>query len=293
MVRPNRNPLVSVVIPFYNDERTAEKVVGGFLGQRYSKMEVIAVNDCSPDRLLEKLEKFKNINNFKLIDNKKNLGLVKSLNRGIMASKGEIVVLVLGDCYPIKNTFIEKAVKCFEDPEVITATPLMRYPKELWDKFDPISKEIANDWVGDFDTGLDQKGVAYRKKILEEVGLFDEKRFRNFGEDFDMTMKLKNKGRQALIRDEVIIHDHPSDLQDIVRMWRSYGRAFGILFRIYGLKVHKLKGGISRSIFPLWAVAKFLKSHRNAKNKSGVFKALLKMNYVHATGFIRGFVTKK
>ena len=59
----NNKPLISVIIPVYNCEKTVETAIGSILGQTYSNIEVIAVNDGSTDGSLEILEKVASMDN--------------------------------------------------------------------------------------------------------------------------------------------------------------------------------------------------------------------------------------
>lgn len=291
-MRKNNEPLLSIIIPVHNNDGTIEKVIDSVFKQDYKNKEVIIINDCSTDDTLDKIEKHLFRKKFKLINNEKNLGLVKSLNKGIKSSKGVIIVTLLGDCWAESKDWLGLLIEPFEDKEVIASTPIVKYPKWLWDKFDPFTKELTKNEVGTRLTNLNQKGVAYRREVLFKVGLFDEKIFRNFGEDFDMISKLKPLGKTYHGTKGIIIHDHPLDREEIIRKTRSYGKAFGVLFRVHGLKLWKLKGGLLRILFPFWAIAKYFKFHRNAKSFK-IFNFLLRKNFIYSVSFINGFNTKK
>ncbi len=293
MMQKNKDlPSASVIISFYNNSRTVEKVIARVLSQDYKKKEIIIINDCSKDDTLEKIRKFSKNKSVKVMNTKESLGLTRSLNEAIKMSKGEIIVTLLGDCYPLEEFWLSELVKPFEDPEVIASTATVRYPKWLWETFDPITKEITKTWVGDFHSGLDQKGVAYRKSALFKAGLFDEVRLRNFGEDFDMTIKLRKIGKTFNGTKGIIIHDDPYDIKRVIRISASYGKSFGLLFRIYGFSLHQLKGGLLRALFPIWAIAKFIRDHRHTKYKLKVSLVLLKMNWTYLINFSKGFLKK-
>lgn len=291
-MRKNNEPLLSIIIPVHNNDRTIEKVIDSVFKQDYKNKEVIIINDCSTDDTLDKIEKHGLRKKFKLINNEKNLGLVKSLNKGIKSSKGVIIVTLLGDCWAESKDWLGLLIEPFEDKEVIASTPIVKYPKWLWDKFDPFTKELTKNEVGTRLTNLNQKGVAYRREVLFKVGLFDEKIFRNFGEDFDMIAKLKPLGKTYHGTKGIIIHDHPLDREELIRKTRSYGRAFGVLFRVHKLKLWKLKGGLLRILFPFWAIAKYFKFHMNAKSFK-ILNFLLRKNFIYSVSFIKGFSTKK
>ncbi len=90
---------VSVVVPVYNQELFIGRCLRSLLDQTLDKesYEIVVVNDCSKDNTLPILEKFKN--KIKLINNKKNMGLPYSLNRGIKSAQGRFIVRVDSDDY--------------------------------------------------------------------------------------------------------------------------------------------------------------------------------------------------
>lgn len=66
---------ISVIVSAYNTESYIEKCINSLINQSYSNMEIIIVNDCSTDKTREKLVQYENIQNIKIIDNEKNMGL--------------------------------------------------------------------------------------------------------------------------------------------------------------------------------------------------------------------------
>ena len=93
-----KNFLVSVIIPVYNSDKFIGRCLRSLKNQTLNKKnyEIIVVDDCSKDCSLNELKKHKSTN-IKLIKNKKNLGLSASLNTGIKAAKGTLVVRVDSD----------------------------------------------------------------------------------------------------------------------------------------------------------------------------------------------------
>ena len=68
----------------YNGEEFLRDSILSILDQSYKDFEFIIVNDASTDNSLKIMEDFqKNDSRIKIIDNKFNLGLTKSLNKGI------------------------------------------------------------------------------------------------------------------------------------------------------------------------------------------------------------------
>ena len=66
-----QNPLVSVIIPCFNQESFIEESIESVVSQTYRNIEIICVDDCSTDNSLDLISKYVDLPNFKLIKNKK------------------------------------------------------------------------------------------------------------------------------------------------------------------------------------------------------------------------------
>lgn len=94
---PIEDPLVSVLIPVYNEEETLEQVVRRVAQLQVSK-EILIVDDGSKDRSVEiadrLAEEFKNGPTIvKSLPQPKNLGKGAAVRAGITASEGDIVLI--------------------------------------------------------------------------------------------------------------------------------------------------------------------------------------------------------
>lgn len=100
-----KETLVSVIMSTYNETRKElELSIDSILNQSYSNFELIIINDNPKNELLkEVLEIYrKKDNRITIIQNPENIGLVKSLNRALKYSKGQLVARMDADdiAYP-------------------------------------------------------------------------------------------------------------------------------------------------------------------------------------------------
>ncbi len=106
----NYNPLVSVVIPVYKVEKYLKNSVLSVIGQTYKNIEIILVDDGSPDqcpKICDDLaSKYKNIS----VVHKLNGGLSEARNFGIEHANGEYLLFLDSDDTLINNA-IEELVK--------------------------------------------------------------------------------------------------------------------------------------------------------------------------------------
>lgn len=87
-------PLISIIIPVYGVEEYISRCIETVALQTYKKIEIIIVDDCSPDNsikiALSILEKYKNVfHDIKIVKHSANLGLSAARQSGIDACTGE------------------------------------------------------------------------------------------------------------------------------------------------------------------------------------------------------------
>lgn len=92
------HPLVSVVIPVYNVEKYLRQCLDSVLKQTLHEIEIICVNDGSPDNSLSILREYENKDErVKVIDFPENRGVSAARNAGLVASKSPYVAFLDSD----------------------------------------------------------------------------------------------------------------------------------------------------------------------------------------------------
>ena len=90
--------LFSVVIPIYNVEKYLVQCLESVVNQTFKDIEIILVDDCSPDNCIKICKDFAaKDNRIKIIQHKKNLGLGGARNTGIDHSSGEYIFFLDSD----------------------------------------------------------------------------------------------------------------------------------------------------------------------------------------------------
>lgn len=101
---------VSIIIPIYNVEQYLVKCLDSVVNQTYKNLEIICVNDCSPDNSSEILKEYAaKDNRIKIINHKKNGGLSAARNTGMDNATGEYIYFLDSDDW-IDSDYIEKMV---------------------------------------------------------------------------------------------------------------------------------------------------------------------------------------
>jgi len=224
---------VSVVIPAYNNQKTVHEVLDALLSQKYElgQVEVIAIDDCSKDNTREVIKKFP----VTYVLNQGNLGLAKSLNNGILLSKYDTVVTLHADTIPANSSWLQQLVSPLKDSNVVATCSVQFSPnfdqrhKTIWEKM-LYAKQSAH-------LALNDKADAYKKTVLKEIGMFDEKTFRTAGEDEDLALRIRLQGKTIQGTQAEVIHNHyfssngTNILKKILKREYSFGMAGGALRR--------------------------------------------------------------
>ncbi len=105
--------LVSVIVPIYNVEAYLERCVESILQQTYEHIEIILVDDGSPDRCGSMCEDYAQKDNRIKVLHKENGGLSDARNAGLEMAKGKYVLFVDSDDL-IKKELVESCVQTAE-----------------------------------------------------------------------------------------------------------------------------------------------------------------------------------
>lgn len=105
--------LISVIVPIYNVEKYLDKCVDSILNQTYTNLEIILVDDGSPDRCPEICDKYAKKDKRVKVIHQDNGGVSKARNRGLAIANGEWIMFVDGDDM-LPNRAVEYLLKASE-----------------------------------------------------------------------------------------------------------------------------------------------------------------------------------
>ena len=98
------NSLISIIVPVYNTENYLEKCLYSLVNQTYKNIEIIIIDDESPDNSMNIIQKFVLADNRVKVISQKNQGLSGARNTGINNANGDYIMFIDSD-----DTIIETA----------------------------------------------------------------------------------------------------------------------------------------------------------------------------------------
>jgi len=128
MKRSTTTPLVSVVIPAYRCRETIQKAIDSVLMHNVL-LEVIIINDCSPEDLDTIVKPYQAMENVIYLKNDDNMGVASSRNRGVLKARGKYIAYLDADDYWTddkleKQLYVieqKKCVLCYTARELVDA----------------------------------------------------------------------------------------------------------------------------------------------------------------------------
>lgn len=136
-----KNPLISIIVPIYKIDRFIGVCIESILNQTYKNLEIILVDDGSPDRCPEICDLYARKDSRIKVIHKQNGGLVSARKAGILAAQGEYIGYVDGDDW-ISPKFYESLYTSIKDNNADVS--IAGFSRDLFDKRDTILNSIPS-----------------------------------------------------------------------------------------------------------------------------------------------------
>ncbi|QXP61681.1 glycosyltransferase family 2 protein [Olleya sp. HaHaR_3_96] len=193
------NPLVSFVIPCFNDFQYVEQSVNSALHQTYKNIEVIVVDDGSNAKTKAVLKTIEP-KIAKLIT-QENKGQSTARNRGVANAKGDYIVVLDSDDY-FEPTFCEKAIEIIinnTEVKLVTCSVNILESNGKVTFFEPKGGSVVNFLTTNSALG----SLMFRKVDFMFIDGYDVSMRRGF-EDWEFYLRLlKNGGETYVIKDRL------------------------------------------------------------------------------------------
>ena len=130
------NPLISVIIPIYNVEKYLARCVDSIVNQTYKNLEIILVDDGSPDRCPQMCDDYAKKDSRIKVVHKKNGGLSNARNAGMAVATGEYISFIDSDDY-VSDDFFECLLDVMnkENSDIAECSVVKFYEDNRFDEF--------------------------------------------------------------------------------------------------------------------------------------------------------------
>lgn len=219
-------PLVSVIIPAWNEGVGIIHTVESLLQSSYRNLEIVVINDGSTDDSDEKICAFLK-QHLAGPDSdvairyryQENTGKGGALNHAISIAQGDILVSIDADCYVDKDA-IKEFVKVFKDPEVMGAVGnvkignrnntvgIVQYLEFLFSfYFKRADALLGTIYI------IGGAAGAFRREVFEQLGGYSTT---NITEDIELTVRMQDAGMKIeYASDATVYTEGASDLQSL------------------------------------------------------------------------------
>ena len=236
-----KNPLVSIILPAYNEEAHIAECIESLLKQTYEPIEIFIVDDESKDKTVEVVEKYSpKVTLLK----QKHSGPAAAWNLGFKHAKGEILMFWAAD-----HVYGKNYIKNLSEPIIKGEALRTVQAKEEVANFDNFWARAwgARDFRKDFrktdDVGNTTAALTSRDLYIKAGG-FDPKR--GYADDQSIYDKTKIKTK---IVDTDITHYNPESLKETFAQAVWVGASFKRQYLVL----------LSLPLFPLYAILKSIK----------------------------------
>ncbi len=199
------NPLVSVIIPCRNEEKTIHLVLEALFEQSFplQNMEIVIADGLSTDGTRRAIHAFSEAHPalfVRLVDNPKQI-IPTGLNTAIKASKGELIVRM--DAHSLPNQdYVQRCYNAHQEGKAENVGGVWKIsPQNNGWVARSIAAAAANPFaVGDAHYRFTEKAAyvdtvpygSYKRELFEKIGYFDESLLAN--EDYEFNTRIRQSG---------------------------------------------------------------------------------------------------
>ena len=224
-------PLVSVVIPAYNEARVIARTVHSVLAQQYLRFEVIVVDDGSSDKTSEAARTASSDERLRVLQ-QVNGGKASAINHGMTLANGDVIVVIDADTLLTADA-LRHLVRPLADPRVGAVAGNAK----VGNRVNLVTRWQAVEYVTS--QNLDRRAFvmlncitvvpgaigAWRRSAVLDAGGF---RTDTLAEDQDLTLTLLRRGHRVALADQAVaLTEAPETFEALLK--QRFRWSFGTL----------------------------------------------------------------
>ncbi|QWH40019.1 glycosyltransferase [Bacillus mycoides] len=179
---------VTVLMPVYNGEEYLKDAIDSILNQTFNDFELLIINDGSSDSSLDIVNSYQD-SRIKLVNNEKNLKLIKTLNKGLRLASGKYIARMDSDdtCHPRR---LEIQVGMLDrNPDIaVCGTGMKVIGKKYARPFLAKGEENIKNYLV-VKNCMAHPSIMMRKDIIEKHDYFYDEKFIH-AEDYELFQRI-------------------------------------------------------------------------------------------------------
>lgn len=186
-------PKVTVLMSVFNGEKYLNEAVDSILAQTFKDFEFLIIDDASTDRTPEILRSYGDPR-IRIITNEENLGLTKSLNKGLALTRGEYIARMDADDISHPKRLERQVNYLDENPEIGILGTNVQYIDESGKPYKILrwpEKDALIKWSLCFFNPIAHPTVMVRLDLIKKIAGYDESIV--YAQDYDLWVRLSSE----------------------------------------------------------------------------------------------------
>lgn len=237
--RIDKEPIISIIVPAYNEEKYLEECLTTIKSQSYPNIELIVVDDGSIDTTNKISKKYAD-----RFISQQHQGPAIARNKGASFARGEILVFIDADMF-LDKRYIERIIRPIQEGKAnatFTKEEYVANANNVWslcfqiDNGLPYDKRIRSDYPS-----KDIRFRAIRKDFFMETGGY--KVDTGYGED-----AILSENESIEVKNAICYHYNPDSLTEVFISSRWIGRSENLPFSLRNILRYSMFNSIRISL---------------------------------------------
>jgi cellulose synthase/poly-beta-1,6-N-acetylglucosamine synthase-like glycosyltransferase len=206
-------PRVSVLLPVYNGAKTLQASLDSVLRQEFDEFELLAIDDGSTDDTMAMLRACRDPR-LRVLQNERNLGLTRTLNRGLSEARGNLIARQDADDLSGSERLARQVRYLDEQPDVaLVGSSSWRIDNHgrVLGTIDLPTTHLAIRWGSLFDNPFIHTSVLFRREVVRELGGYDEQW--SICQDYELWNRIAGRCRVGNLRERLVFYrENPTSM---------------------------------------------------------------------------------
>lgn len=223
-------PQISIILPFYNEKDFISETIASIKKQTFTDWELLIIVDSEEEQMKDFIKELINgEEKITVIYNEKNLGITKSLNKGLQKANGTFIARIDADDVAHENRLLKQYNFLKNNLEVGVVGSWGNVIDSEGNIIGAIENAISNKKITRnilFKNQFIHSSVMFRKSLIEKFGGYNEAFLRS--QDYELWLRLRKKTQFHNIAEPLIYYRSHS---------KSITQTKNIEQRILGIKM--------------------------------------------------------